>query len=345
MKALVKTQRGAGHLELKDVKEPTPKEGQVKILVKAAGICGSDLHILYDRTKVNMRVPVIVGHEYSGIVVQVGEGVEELKIGDHVVSESTFSVCGECLLCRSGNYNLCENRHNIGFWENGAFAEYCLSNVLYTHKIPENLTFEEAALLEPLACCVNGVDYITGISSGEIIMVIGPGTLGLLTLQLAKTNGCRIIVCGTNEDIKRLEIAKMLGADKIVNVNEENAKEEIFKFTRERGSDAIFECSGSSSGVSLALNTVRRGGKVTQFGLSGKNIDIPYELIAYKQIKVLGVFGSTWVHWERAIDYLSTGKINVKPMITNILNLNEWCKGYQLIEQKKAIKVILETTS
>lgn len=341
MKALVKYAKGEGMMELRNVDEPFAQPGQVKIKVKSAGICGSDIHIYYDRSKVNMKLPVIVGHEFSGEIVEIGPGVEGFFVGDRVVSESTFEVCGKCIQCRSGNYNICKERHNVGFYKNGAFAEYCIASAQFIHKIANEISYNEATILEPLACCVNGVDYITGIKANEVVVIMGAGTMGFLCLQLAKANGAYAIFCGTSRDKKRLELGCQLGADAIIIVDQEEALDKINKITEEKGADVILECSGAASAIELAINTVKRGGKITQFGLSGKKIEIPYEMIAYKQINVRGVFGSTYIHWEKAIRYLQTRKILAEKMISEVMPLEEWETAFNKIVSGEALKIIL----
>lgn len=343
MKALVKYEKGVGMMEIREVDEPSAQSGQVKIKVKATGICGSDIHIYHDRTKVNMKLPVIVGHEFAGEIVEMGPGVEGFSVGDRVVSESTFEVCGKCTQCRSGNYNICKDRHNVGFYKNGAFAEYCIASGQYIHKIPEGISYNEAAILEPLACCVNGVDFLTGIKANEAVVVMGPGTIGFLCLQLAKANGAYTIFCGTSHDKERLELGRELGADETIIVDQEDALDKINKITENKGVDIILECSGAASAIELAINAVKRGGKITQFGLSGKKIEIPYEMIAYKQIAVKGVFGSMYVHWEKAIGYLQTKKILAEKMISAVMPLEEWETAFNKITSGEALKIILST--
>jgi L-iditol 2-dehydrogenase len=182
MIAVVKTKGGKGNIELRDMPEPVPGEGEVKIEVKAAGVCGSDIHIWDGDIKIPLKPPVIIGHEFSGVIADIGDGVRGFEVGQRVVSETTFSSCGICAYCRTGEYNLCDDRRVIGYWLNGAFTRFCIVPASRLHTLPPDIDFHSAALTEPLACCVHAVVELTGISAGNTVVVIGPGAMGLLAL-------------------------------------------------------------------------------------------------------------------------------------------------------------------
>lgn len=340
-KAVMKTAEGQGNVEIREVEEPIPKSNEVKIEVKAAGICGSDIHIYHDTTNISFKPPVIMGHEFSGKIVDTGKNVMELKIGDRVTSETAAEVCGTCRYCRNGDYNLCPSRLGIGYWINGAFTKYIVVPQERVHKLPENVNFMEAALLEPLACCVHEVSEKTRINAGDIVLITGPGTIGLLTLQVAKAEGATVIICGTSKDKKRLDLAKTLGADMIVDVQSENLKKIIEKTTNGDGVDVVFECSGSAAAANLGLEILRKKGRYTQMGGFGSPIQIDFDKITYKEIQLTGSFSQKWSAWKRAIKLLSEKKVRTKPLITEILPITDWEKGFQEHEEKKEIKIIL----
>jgi len=342
MKALVKYAHGTGNMEIRDVPEPTPGVGEVKIEVKAAGICGSDLHIYHDSIKLLLNPPVVVGHEFCGEISEVGSAVTEYKPGDRVVSETTFETCGTCYQCRTGNYNLCEDRHSIGFYVDGAFTNYCIAKAGMIHRIPPKVDWQAAALAEPLACCVNGVDFQTSIAAGDVVAVIGPGPLGLLCLQLAKANGAYTFVAGLRRDKNRMELAESLGADEILWVGEEDVLKKVNRLTGKRKVDIVLECSGSAKAIALGLKIVRRNGKYTQIGLSGDEVTLPFEQIAYKQITVQGVFAHNWATWEKALQYLATARVDTKSLISRVFPITDWEKAYEMIERKEGIKILLE---
>ena len=195
MLAAVKTKVGYDNLELLDVEEPQVYGDRVKIKVAYTGICGSDIHTF--KGEYNAKgLPVTLGHEFSGVVVEVGPDVKNVKVGDRVTSETTFETCEQCIYCKSKDYNLCDNRKGIGTQANGSMARYVLSREESCHVLPETVSLKAASLTEPLACCTHSVMEKTSIKEGETVLVIGPGPIGLLAAQVAKANGAKVIITG-----------------------------------------------------------------------------------------------------------------------------------------------------
>jgi len=339
VKAVVKVRRGEGNIEVQDVSEPEVGPGEVKIEVKAAGICGTDIHIYHDEFMVNP--PVILGHEFCGVVKEVGENVTEFKVGDRVTSETAARVCGKCMFCRTGDYNLCPERLGLGYGVNGAFTKFCVVRKEIVHHLPDNVDFISGALCEPLSCAVHGIIEQTGVEAGDVVVVIGPGPLGLLSSQISKVEGGYVVVLGLSVDEGKLSLAKKLGADLVVNIARRDPEEVIKDLTRGYGADVVLECSGSSPGAKLGLKLVRKKGKFTQMGLFGKPIEIDFEQIAYKELKVTGFFSQKWTAWEKALNLLGQGKVQTKPLVTEKLPLTEWKKGFEKKEKGEAIKTVL----
>ena len=339
MKAVVKFEKGIGNVEVREVPEPQVGKDEVKIEVKAAGICGTDIHIYYDEFQSNP--PVVMGHEFCGVIREIGENVTEFKVGDRVTSETAAKVCGKCIYCRTGNYNLCPERKGLGYGVDGAFTRFCVVRKDIVHRLPDNVDFISGALCEPLSCAVHGVIEETGIRAGDVVVVIGPGPLGLLASQVAKVEGGYVVVLGLSMDEKRLYLAKELGAELVVNVEKENPEKTIKDITGGYGADVVLECSGSASGANLGLKLARKKGKFTQMGLFGKQIEIDFEQIAYKELKVTGFFTQKWTAWERALKLLSEGKVKTAPLVTEKLPLTEWKKGFESKEKGEGIKTIL----
>jgi L-iditol 2-dehydrogenase len=339
MKALVKYSKGEGNIEIREMPEPYPGPGEVKIEVKAAGICGTDIHIYHEEFKSNP--PVILGHEFCGAIAEVGENVTDFKAGDRVTSETAARVCGKCLYCKTGNYNLCPERLGLGCGLNGAFTKYCVVRQELVHFLPDNVDFISGALCEPLSCTIHGVIDQTHISAGDIVAITGPGAIGLLSLQLSKLAGAFVIILGLSADKHRLSLAKKLGADVIVNVEEEDPEKIIKKLSKGYGADVILECSGAPAAAELGLKLVRKRGQYTQMGLFGRPIHIDFEQIAYKELQVSGFVSQNWTTWERALNLLGEGKIQTRPLVTDILPITDWKKGFEKFEKKKGIKIIL----
>jgi L-iditol 2-dehydrogenase len=341
MKALVKFSRGEGNVEIREVSEPTPGRGQVKVEVKAAGICGSDLRIYHDNTPVPINPPVTMGHEFSGVITEVGEGVTEWKIGDRVVSETAYSVCGKCHYCSTGNYHMCSSRKGLGYFVNGVFAKYAILPQERLHMLPDNIDFVSGALLEPLACVTHAVLEQTSITAGDVVLVVGPGAIGLGALQLAKLQGAVTIVAGTSRSRERLKFAKELGADYTIDVQEEDLEKFISSLTKGKGVDVVLECSGSAKAADNALKVIRKQGQFTQIGLFGKPITINFESICNKELYVRGSMGSKWTSWEKIIGLVEGDKIKTKELVSHQFPLTEWKKAFEIFENREGLKVIL----
>jgi len=339
MKALMKLKKGEGNIEIQDVPEPKAGPNEVKIEVKAAGICGTDIHIYHDTFQSNP--PVILGHEFCGVIKEVGENITEFKPGDRVTSETAAKVCGKCLYCRTGSYNLCPERRGLGYGVNGAFTKYCVVRQEIVHHLPKNVDFKAGALCEPLSCAVHGTVEQTGISAGDLAVVVGPGPLGLLCSQVAKTEGARIVVVGISVDEKKLKLAEELGADRTVNIDEEDPGKIVREMSDGYGADVVLECSGTKPGAQLCLNLVRKKGKYSQMGLFGRQIEIDFEQIAYKELYVTGFFTQKWTSWERALKLLELGRVRTKPLITEELPITDWKKGFEQKEKAIAVKTLL----
>jgi L-iditol 2-dehydrogenase len=341
MKALVKYRRGPGNMEIREVPEPEPKQGQIKIEVKATGICGSDLHIYHDDMVIAVNPPVVVGHEFSGVVAEMGPGTTGWKPGDRVVSELGFEVCGRCYNCLQGFPNLCDQRKSIGYWYDGAFAPFVIVPAEGVHPLPDDIGFEEGALTEPLACVVHGVLELTSFAAGDTVLVSGPGTMGLMTLQVARAQGATTIVSGVSADEKRLALARELGADHVVDVEQEDVVRRVRQLTGGRGADVVFECSGNDRAVDAGFAAIRKRGRYTQLGLFGRPISIDFEKVISKELKVTGSFGQRRSAWERALALMAQRKVSLGPLVSHVLPLAEWERAFQLFENKEGLKVVL----
>ena len=342
MKALVKYASGEGNVDLLDVAEPTPGPGQVKIEVKAAGVCGSDLHIYHDEIAISVEPPVIIGHEFSGVVAGVGSGVKDLGAGDRVTCETTAWSCGRCLQCRLGHHNMCANRKVVGYAVDGCFARYCLANEHQVHLLPDNVGFVAGALTEPLACCVHAVLELTTISAGDVVVITGPGSIGLLCLQLAKTSGAFAVMCGTSQDAGRLQLAQEFGADLVVNVEAENALDLVHGLTSSQGADLFLECAGAPPAARLGLEITRRGGQYTQVGLFPGPFELDFDTIAYKELRVTGSLGQRRTSWDRALALMGQGRVDTEGLVRCTLPLTQWREAFRLFEEKEALKIVLE---
>jgi len=325
MKALVKTSKGVGNVEIKNVPEPIPGPGQVKILVKAAGICGTDLHIYNDEYP--SIPPVILGHEIAGEIVECGKGIRACEIGRRVTARTFMVTCGRCRYCNTGKDNLCPERLSIGSGVNGGFFY-----------LPQNVSYTAGALTEPLACCVHAVLEVAHISVGERVLIIGPGPIGILCSQLVKASGGYVVVIGTASDKQRLQLAKDLGADEVIITTQISS---LIEREKNLAFDVVFECSGTEEGLNIGLKLLRKGGRYTQVGLSGKLIKFPIDQAVYKEVKFFGSFSHTWSAWDTAIRLLSRGLVQTEPLVTNKLPLSRWKEAFKKFKDKQCVKIIL----
>jgi len=342
MKALVKFAPGNGNMEIRDVPEPEPGPGQVKIVVEKTGICGSDLHIFHSDIAIPVRPPVVTGHEFAGTICAVGEAVTGWSVGDRVVCETAFSVCGICSACRAGYYNLCPERKTLGYWYNGAFAPFVVVPAARLHRLPAAISLEEAALTEPLACIAHAIFDLTTIAPADLVLLTGPGSVGLGALQMARAHGARVLVAGTRQDAGRLKAALVLGAERTVAVDEEPLQEVVREFSGGAGVDVVLECSGSGQAVDGCLQALRRRGQFTQIGLFGKPVSANLELICYREIRFTGSLGSRYSSWEKALALMASGAIKAGALISDIMPLRSWAAAFEKFESKQGLKLLLD---
>lgn len=340
MKAVVKQNPGMGGVELVDVPEPRAGPGEVLIAVHAAGVCGTDYHIY--QGEYPCRVPVIMGHELAGVVAEIGEGVTRVKPGDHVTSETYARTCGSCRYCRAGQRNLCPDRLSIGSGVDGAFARYMVINELSVHPLPDGLNLAAAALTEPLACCIHVIFDTASVLPGDWVLVSGPGTVGLLSLQLAKAAGAQAIVCGTGGDKTRLELAQQLGADHVVDVTQTDLDDLIADLTEGVGVDVALECAGAGASANQCLRAVRRNGQYVQIGLFGRSVKLDMDQVVMKQLKVTGAFAHIPSGWSRALDLMSSGRVNTGALVTRRLPLEAWEEAFRAFGDRRDVKILLE---
>jgi L-iditol 2-dehydrogenase len=340
VKAVVKTARGVGNIEVREVAEPSVPAGFVKIAVHAAGICGTDLHIYHDEYRV--APPVILGHEVSGRVAEVGAGVDRVQVGDRVTTETYASTCGTCRYCREGRSNLCPERKSIGSGVNGGFTNYLIVPERNVHILPANVGDDEGALTEPLACVVHGAVELPRLTPGDLAVIAGPGTIGLLTLQVVKATGARAVMLGTDADQHRLELARELGADRTFNVQRDSYRPVIEDLTEGYGADIVYECSGAGPAAQTLLDLVRRGGQYAQIGLFGKPVSWGLDQICYKELSVTGSNASVPSSWDRALRLMADGSVTLKPLISGIFPITEWRTAFDLFERRSGLKTLLQ---
>ncbi|MBI5381210.1 MAG: alcohol dehydrogenase catalytic domain-containing protein [Opitutae bacterium] len=341
MKALVKTQKGKGFLELRDVPEPNPKAGEVKIEIAACGICGTDVHVRHDEFP--YWPPVILGHEFTGTVVEVGPECRSAKVGQRVVAEPHTKACGVCPLCRTGNIQICPEKRSPGWGIDGGMTKYICYPEKLLHNLPDTMSFDQGALVEPTANAVTDVIERAKITPGDFVVVIGPGPIGLLAAMVARAAGARdVVLIGTPGDVTlRLAKAKELGF-KTINLGEVNPVDAIKDMTGGLGADMVIECSGSPRAIPGTIDLVRKLGKICVIGLTGnRNVEIPWDKFSFKVVDVIFNLSTSYTSWDRTISLINNGLVPAEKLITHRLPLAKWEEAFDAIEKLQGLKALL----
>lgn len=342
MKALVKYGLEDGDVEVRDVPEPELVPGNVLIRARAVGVCGSDIHMWRNKQSWKTRQPVILGHETAGVIEAVADDVDGWQVGDRVVCETAASICGTCTLCRTGRYNLCPRREGYGATRDGAFGELLLAEPRVLHRIPGNVTFEQAAMTEPFAVAYNAIVERAPLVPGDVVAIQGIGAIGALSLQMAHLRGAgKVIVLGTPIDELRLQHALMMGADRTVDITAEDASEVIRSFGDGLGADLVVDATGVSAALKQGLDLVRPYGSIVKIGWGPQPLNFSLDPLVAKAVTLYGSFSHTWTTWERVLELFSTGKLNPQAVLGGVYELNDWEKAFEMMEAGRNIKSVM----
>ena len=333
MKAIMKTMPESG-IEVLDIPKPVVESDEVLIKVKAAAICGSDLGIYkYTSAYSKMTLPVVMGHEFSGEIVETGKDVVGFKEGDRVLAESV-KACGECSYCKEGRSNLCEKSILFGIHTAGGFAEYISVPYKLLHRIPDNMSYEDAALVEPLSNALHFVKDITPFRVNDFVVVQGCGPIGLFSAQIFKLGGAQVIMTGLSADKVRFEIAKKLGIE-TVNIQEENLEKIVMDRTNGKGADIAFVAVGAPPAVKQATQIVKKRGRITVVGIFGSEVPIDMTWLVRRELEIKGAYDAKPVNFPESIELISNGLIDVNSVLTH---------RFKLDEAEEAFKVALNMT-
>jgi L-iditol 2-dehydrogenase len=341
MKALVLS--AYNHLELTDVPSPVVGPNEVLVRVEACGICGSDVHG-YDGSSGRRIPPIVMGHEAAGVVASVGGTVRGFAPGDRVTFDSTV-YCGVCDYCLRGEVNLCDNRQVVGvscgdYRREGAFAEYVRVPKHIVYKLPEGLSFAEAAMLEAVSVALHAV-RVSALRGGERALVVGAGMIGLLTLQAAKAAGCSQVIIA-DVDATRLDLARKVGADIVVHASGAELLSQVLARTDGKGVDVAFEAVGRNETVAVALDAVRKGGTVTLIGNITAEVTLPLQKVVTREIRLQGSAASAG-EYPRAMELMTSGFIQVQPLITAVAPLADGPQWFARLHAREPnlMKVVL----
>lgn len=321
--------RAPGNFELEELPDPQVKTTEILIQVKACGICGTDEHIINGTAPASP--PVVLGHEYAGVVTAVGKGTKKFKIGDRVAVDPNIT-CGKCEYCLAGKPNLCRNLKALGVNINGGFAEFSVLPAAQAYKLSASVSFEEAVLVEPLACCVHGIELIE-IKRGETVFILGGGTIGLLMLQLTRLAGAGRIIVSEPVSFKR-RLAKKLGADQVVDPAKDNLPLRL--------AEVAIECAGAPMTVKQSFELVKHGGRILLFGLVSSQAEVsirPAEIVK-RELTVKGSVLNPYTH-HRALELISKKQVKVLPLITNRFPLTKIKEAFRTHKDKSVVKVLI----
>ena len=342
MNALVKTRKGVGFLEITEVKPPYPGPGEVLIEVKACGICGTDIHVLHDRFP--YWPPVILGHEFAGQIVEAGPETHYYQAGDRVVGEPHTQACGHCYLCRTGNVQICPMKRSPGWGINGAFAKYIKMPERLLHRIPDGMSYDVAALVEPTANAVHDVVERAKVEAGDFVVVLGPGPIGLLAAMTARAAGARhiVIVGRPADEAVRLKKARELGIETVLVTPDTNSVEAVLELTNGLGADLVIECSGAAPAIASTVELVRKKGRICVIGLtSQETIPFPWDKAAFKVCDIIFNLSTSYSSWERTLHLIQSGRIPAQEIITHRMPLLQWRRAFDEVEAQRALKAIL----
>lgn len=339
MLGVTKYAPGEGCVGLREWPEPAPGPHDVIVAVKAAGICGTDLHIQDDRYR--YVPPVILGHEMAGQIADVGSAVSTVMVGERVTALPFVHTCGHCRHCEQGFYGQCDQRRAFGVHVHGAFAPYLAVPARIVRRLPESLSYEGGALVEPLACCVKAVLETATIRAGDVVLVIGPGPIGLLAMQLAHIQGATTILVGTPRDVQRLELGRTLGADCALEGETDQVDAVLQELTHGDGADVVIECAGAPAATRSGLAWLRRRGQYLQMGLHGKPFELDFEQFAHKDARVLGSVASSASSWRRALNLLGREQVQLTPLVSAVLPLTDWERAFGMARNKEGAKILL----
>jgi len=340
VKALVKTSSGPGGLELLDLPEPIPGPGQVLLAVRAAALCGTDVHIAHGTVAV--RPPLVLGHELAGVVAALGPGVSGIRLGARVTTETDASVCGECAHCVAGDQHRCPHRTAIGTTSPGGFAEFVAVPAAGVHRLPAHVDFVIGALTEPLAVAVRAVVERAGVASGEDVVVIGPGTIGLLVAQVAAARGAIVTLAGLSRHEARFRLARELGIPRTAMLEVPEDLDAVSRGRDGLGVDTVIDCSGAPDALATGLRLLRKGGRLVAVGFTGgRTVPLDLDFAVSRELTILASRGKRPRSFTIAVDLLRRRLVDPGPLVTHRFALERWAEAFERAG-RSGTKVVLE---
>jgi alcohol dehydrogenase/L-iditol 2-dehydrogenase len=326
-----------GSVEIREIEKPTIGEDDILLEVANVGVCGSDLHQWTADHSWHVNYPVVLGHEFGGHVVALGKRVSGWKEGDRVVSETAAVIDPNSPLSRQGLYNLDPTRKGFGYGVNGAMTRFVKVPARCLHTVPENLPFEQACLTEPCSVAYSAVVANSKIKPGDRVIVLGPGTIGILCAAMARLCGAEVAIVGLESDRERLNIAKQYGCDGIIGDASDWANKQDGL-----GADCIIDAAGASATLKIALQLVRPNGHITKVGWGPQPLNFSLDPLVQKNVTLQGSFSHNWPIWEKVLSLLASGTLDVKPIIGGVWELKDWHEAFEQMHSGKVVKSVLK---
>jgi 2-desacetyl-2-hydroxyethyl bacteriochlorophyllide A dehydrogenase len=338
----------ADDMRVEERSVPELGPGEVLLKVNVASICGTDLKVLHRTLQGQPAGEFIMGHEYAGTVAALGPGVNEFQIGERVAVE-VHKGCDRCENCIKGWYTSCLNYGDLskghrakGLTCDGGFAEYAVNHINTLYRLPDNLTFEQACMVTTAASPLWAIDLMGGYVAGETVLVLGPGPIGLIAVQLCKALGAeRVILSGTRD--ARLEIGKQHGADFTINVRKENLADRVREITQGKGADSVLECAGGPTSMQEALENVKRGGRIGVVAWYTGPVQMDMNLAVRSNVRIYAARGEGGMNCGRSLALMSAGKIAADPIITHHFTLDQIHEAFRTYVERidNALKVVI----
>ncbi len=326
-----------GSVEIREIAVPIIGDDDVLLEVVNVGVCGSDLHQWTADHSWPVNYPVVLGHEFGGLIAALGKNVSVWKEGDRVVSETAAIINPNSPMSKTGLYNLDPDRKGFGYGVNGAMTRYVRVPARCLHRVPTHFSFEEACLTEPCCVAYNSVAVNSSVKPGDRVIVIGPGTIGILCAAVARICGAEVAVVGLESDKLRLDIAKQYGCETIIGDATEWAKDRDGL-----GADLIVDAAGASITLKMALQWVRPNGQITKVGWGPQPLGFSLDPLVQKNVTLKGSFSHNWPIWERVIALLASGSLNVKPIIGGVWAIDQWKEAFEKMHHGEVVKSVLK---
>ncbi|MGY8658577.1 MAG: zinc-binding dehydrogenase [Verrucomicrobiales bacterium] len=325
-----------GSVELREIARPTIGPDEVLLEVANVGVCGSDLHQWTGDHSWPVNYPVVLGHEFGGKIVELGADVTDWEEGDRVVSETAAIIDQNNPMSRRGLYNLDPTRKGFGYGVNGAMTRHVCVPSRILHRVPDTLHFEEACLTEPCCVAYNAVVNNAHIRPGDRVVVLGPGTIGILCAAMARLCGAQVAIVGLEQDTRRLEIAKGYGCEVIIG--------DASPWAMERdglGCDGVIDAAGASATLEIALKIVRPAGWISKVGWGRQPLGFNLDQLVQKNITLQGSFSHNWPIWERVLALLASGQLDVRPIIGGVWSFCDWHEAFDKMHRGEIVKSVL----